>query len=154
MANLPPCGIYRTTAAIGEVPAGRLVLFHNHGEPGPGVYLPVSWRGNRARFAERGTTLPDAALAATLEPLPAEGLYRVTEAFTCCAKRCRTFEPDTLVQLGYDAGATPILFQPEWVEGAIAIPERGTRIDRGDTAKLARLQVPESSPPDADAALH
>lgn len=146
MSELPPCGLYRTTAAVGEVPSGRLVMFHNHGEPGPGVYLPVSWRANRAQFAEQGTTLPDPAAAASLEPLPSEGLYRVTAELTCCEKRCRVFEPELLVQLGYDAEATPILFVPEWVEGAIAIPERGTRIAGADLSKLARLSVAESTP--------
>lgn len=149
MAELPPCGPYRTTSPIGEIPAGRLVYFHNHGDPGPGVYLPVSWRGNRAQFAERGTTLTDPSTAATLEPLAREGLYRVTETFTCCDKRCRTFEPETLVQLGYDAQAQPLVFLPEWVEGAIAIPQRGTRIERAHTAKLAPLRVAEAGAPAA-----
>ncbi|MFW6086725.1 MAG: hypothetical protein ACODAG_05925, partial [Myxococcota bacterium] len=84
-----------------------------------------------------------------LEPLAREGLYRVTETFTCCDKRCRTFEPETLVQLGYDAQAQPLVFLPEWVEGAIAIPQRGTRIDRAHTAKLAPLRVAEAGAPPA-----
>ena len=50
MADLPPCGIYRTDLALGdEVPAGRLVYFHDHGDPGPGIYLPRDWVANRAR---------------------------------------------------------------------------------------------------------
>lgn len=36
-----PCGLYRTTRPIPDaVPAGVLVYYHNHGDPGPGVYLP------------------------------------------------------------------------------------------------------------------
>lgn len=146
-SDLPPCGLYRTTAAIGDVPADRLVLFHNHGDPGPGVYLPTGWSGNRARFAEQGTTLPDPSSAATLEPLAPEGLYRVAAPFTCCEKNCRTFETDMLVQLGYDGAAHPIVFVPEWTSGAIAIPERGTRIDRERTTHLAPLKVAEPRPP-------
>jgi hypothetical protein len=38
MADLPPCGIYRTSQPLGDhVPAGQLVFFHNHGDPGPGI---------------------------------------------------------------------------------------------------------------------
>lgn len=146
MSSLPPCGLYCTTVPIGEVSAGRLVQFHNHGDPGPGVYLPVGWRGNRARFAERGTTLPDPALARTLEPRPAEGLYRVMTTFVCCERACRSFEPETLVQLGYDANARPILFLPEWLEETITLPSRGTRIDLDHLARLVRLRVPNGEP--------
>jgi hypothetical protein len=146
MSELPPCGLYRTTVAIGEVPAGHLVFFHNHGDPGPGVYVPTGWSGNRARFSDQGTTLPDPSVAATLEPLPAEGIYRVVSAFPCCEKNCRTFEPDMVVQLGYDAHAHAILFVPEWAPGAIAIPDRGTRIDRARTAHLALLKIAEPKP--------
>ena len=55
--ELPPCGLYRTVAAIGGVEADRLVYFHNHGDPGPGVYLPERWTRNRATFSSRGNTL-------------------------------------------------------------------------------------------------
>ena len=50
----PPCGLYRTVADVGEIQAGRLVYFHNHGDPGPGIFLPSSWHGNRARFEGTG----------------------------------------------------------------------------------------------------
>jgi len=139
--DLPPCGLYRTTEPIGSVPAGRLVYFHNHGDPGPGVYLPESWHLNRARFAERGTTLPDESLALTLEALPAEGLYRVLEEFYCCENHCRTFTPGLLVQLGYNGNAEPILFVPELSDAGMAFPEKGTRIDRDRLDKIALLKV-------------
>lgn len=141
--KLPPCGLYRTTEPIGPVGAGRLVYFHNHGDPGPGVYLPESWSLNRARFSARGVTLPDPALAGTLEPLPPEGLYRVKAPFTCCAKGCRTFEQDMLVQLGYNAAAQPILFVPEWTERGLGFPERGTLLDPDRLTRLAGLRVVE-----------
>ncbi len=141
MSELPPCGLYLTRAAIGSVPAGRLVYFHNHGEPGPGVYLPSSWRGNRARFEPRGHLLPDLALARQLEPLPAEGFYRVVEPFHCCEKRCRRFEPSALVQLGYDGSARAILFLPELVDAQLALPATGTRVDRDRLAFLEPLRV-------------
>ena len=37
---LPACGLYRTLLPIGDLEAGRLVYFHNHGNPGAGVYFP------------------------------------------------------------------------------------------------------------------
>lgn len=139
--QLPPCGLYRTRSAVGSIPAGRLVYFHNHGNPGPGVYLPSGWRKNRAQWQAQGSTLSDPALVSQLEPLPPEGLYRVTEAFHCCVKQCRRFEPEMLVQLGYDAEARAILFVPEWVDGMIALPESGTGVDASSFAKLEQLKV-------------
>lgn len=152
--ELPACGLYRTTEPISGVPANRLVYFHNHGDPGPGVYLPESWRLNRAQFAERGTTLPDENLALTLEALPAEGLYRVLEAFHCCEQHCRRYDPELLVQLGYNAQAEPILFVPELSEAGMAFPEMGTRIDRDRLAKIARLTVAVPAPGEAASPLH
>jgi hypothetical protein len=146
MADLPACGIYRTGLALeGHVPAGRLVLFHNHGDPGPGVYLPSGWAANRARWHEHGHVIPSTAWAATLVPLPAEGLYRVREPFTCCARRCREFAADLLVQLGYDADARALLFVPQWVEAGLAIPELGTAIDQDRLERLAPLVVEDAS---------
>ncbi len=127
------------------MPAGRLVYFHNHGDPGPGVYLPVSWRQNRASFPERGILLPGDWWAASLDPLAAEGFYRVRETFYCCEKQCQTFEPDQLVQLGYTAEADPLLFVPEVIDSVFIIPDRGTRIDRSRIAKLHPLKTPVSS---------
>jgi hypothetical protein len=155
MPQLPPCGLYRTTRPLDDrIPAGRLVYFHNHGEPGPGIYLPTGWRLNRARFGERGTPLPTSEWAATLEALPAEGFYRVREPFHCCEKRCRLFEADQLVQLGYDAQARALLFVPEWSDAGLAIPERGSLVDHERLARLAPLKVPEVRAPSAGGPQH
>jgi hypothetical protein len=146
MADLPPCGIYRTSLALADhVPAGRLVFFHNHGDPGAGIYLPSGWAANRARWHEQGHTIPTAAWASSLVPLPAEGFYRVREAFPCCAKRCRLYDTDLLVQLGYNSDAQPLLFVPEWTEAGLAIPEIGVRIDEDRLTRLALLKVAEGS---------
>lgn len=139
--ELPPCGIYRTIEPIGPVPAGRLVYFHNHGNPGAGIYLPESWRANRAIFKREGTTLPTPEAAKNLRPLLAEGLYRVEEAFTCCDKNCRVFEKDLLVQLGYNGEGRAILFTPEWSDDGLAIPDRGQFVDDLRLAKLEFLIV-------------
>jgi hypothetical protein len=147
MTELPPCGLYRTLRPLGSIPAGRLVYFHNHGEPGAGVYLPQSWSLNRARFFAEGTSLPSPEWAENLEPLPAEGFYRVAEPFHCCEKKCRLFEKDLLVQLGYDAEARPLLFVPEWTPAGMAIPERGTAVDGLRLSKLAPLRVPSAPLP-------
>lgn len=144
MVELPPCGLYRTTRDLGDdVRAGRLVYFHNHGDPGPGVYLPSGWSANRAQWDETGHVIPDDAWAATLEPLMAEGLYRVREEFVCCEQQCRTYEVDLLVQLGYDAEGRPLLFVPEWTDAGLAIPELGLAIDESRLESLAPLTVAE-----------
>ncbi|MFC1610813.1 hypothetical protein ACFL6C_07635 [Myxococcota bacterium] len=141
MMDLPSCGLYRTTIPIGEVPAGRLVYFHNHGDPGPGIYLPQAWRANRAVFDKRGTVLDDPALSGTLESLPAEGLYRVLEPFTCCSKQCRLFEEGLLVQLGYNGKGEPLLFVPHWHADGLHIPERGFKLEEARFGRLQRLKV-------------
>jgi hypothetical protein len=149
MATLPSCGIYRTTQPLEDhVPEGRLVFFHNHGDPGPGIYLPSGWALNRAQWHDSGHTIPSPEWAATLDPLPAEGLYRVRDSFTCCAKKCRTYEADLLVQLGYNAEAEPLLFLPEWTESGLAIPEMGVPIDTDRLRCLSALRVVESDPPE------
>lgn len=144
---LPPCGLFRTTTPIGEVPAGRLVYFHNHGDPGPGVYLPERWNLNRAIFHVHGQTLPEpvARLAASLEPLPDEGFYRVREPFFCCEKRCRTFEAELLVQLGYDGAGNAILFLPELTAQGISVPSTGSPIASTNLGRLAAVKVAERS---------
>ncbi len=146
MSDLPPCGIYVTTAAIGGIPEARLVYFHNHGDPGPGLYLPASWKGNRCVFQGRGHLLPEPGDVRYLEPLAAEGFYRVASPFFCCDKRCRRFEAETLVQLGYNGSGAAILFLPEWVDGQLAIPDRGTHIERERVASLTPLKVAITEP--------
>lgn len=153
MKEWPPCGLYRTLGPIGPVPEGRLVYFHNHGDPGPGVYLPEGWERNRARFATRGVPLQGLGDADKLQPLLAEGLYRVEQAFTCCNKNCMTFPVDLLVQLGYNGNAEAILFTPQWGETGLVFPERGQRVDASRLARLQQLHV-ASSPRDTGPRLH
>lgn len=149
MATHPPCGLYRTTQPLGELPAGRLVSFHDHGEPGPGIYLPQNWSLNRAEWQPKGHTVPGAEWSATLQPLPAEGLYVVTAPFHCCEKHCVHYEANQLVQLGYDGEATPILFVPEWTSRGLGFPEKGTRLDPAGLRTLTPLKVARGadSPP-------
>jgi hypothetical protein len=105
---------------------------------------------NRARWHTKGTPIPDPQWAEHLEPLPAEGLYRVRESFTCCEKRCRTFEEELLVQLGYTGMAEPILFVPEWTATGFHFPTTGSVVDRAQLQRLVPLKVAESAEPSAD----
>lgn len=141
--KLPDCGIYKTVKQIGPVEAGRFVYFHNHGNPGPGVYLPAKWHQNRCTFNENGTTVPPEFDGSELQPLPLEGFYRVTSEFHCCEKQCTKFETDVFVQLGYNGSAHPILFTPELTANGIKIPERGSVIDEVNFAKLTLLRIAE-----------
>jgi hypothetical protein len=143
--QLPPCGLYRTRAAIGAIPAGRLVFFHNHGDPGPGLYLPSGWKRNRVELQQRGQTLDDPDLLRHLEPLPPEGFYRVIEPFHCCERKCRQFETDTLLELGYNGEGQPIVFVPELVDGMLAIPTNGTAIEWTVLPLLKLLKVATSA---------
>lgn len=143
-----PCGLYRTTIALGEaVPAGRLVYFHNHGDPGPGVYLPQTWNNNQVVFQQRGATVRDLTYIETLEPLLPEGLYRVVDPFYCCEEHCHHFEPEQLVQLGYDHSARPILFVPELMDQDLVFPTRGTKVEEAVLEKIRALTVRRRSTP-------
>jgi hypothetical protein len=141
--ELPPCGLYRTIKPIGNVDAGRLVYFHNHGDPGPGLYFPESWTGNRAKFSQNGSVVPANFDPKSLQALPVEGFYRVKAAFHCCEKKCVKFEPDAFVQLGYNGNAKPLLFVPELAGASIQIPERGTAIDDQALEHLVLLKMAE-----------
>ena len=141
--DLPPCGLYRTVKAIGDVEAGRLVYFHNHGDPGPGLYFPERWAHNRATFSANGVPVPASFDPRALKALPAEGFYRVTKAFYCCEKECVKFEPDAFVQLGYNGAGKALVFLPEFAGGVISVPERGTFVDDNALENLVQLKMPE-----------
>ena len=143
MSELPPCGLYRTVSPIAGVDANRLVYFHNHGNPGPGIYLPETWVNNRARFAANGITLPPGFDTRALRALPAEGFYRVTAAFYCCEKKCVQFEPEAFVQLGFNGAGRALVFVPELGAGGIAIPDRGTGVDDVTLKHLVLLKLAE-----------
>ena len=140
---LPPCGLYRTIKKIADVDAGRLVYFHNHGDPGPGLYVPERWAHNRAHFSQNGMTVPASFDPRALRALPAEGFYRVKAAFFCCEKQCVKFEPDAFVQLGYNGAGKALVFVPEFAGGVISVPERGTFVDDAALVSLVQLKLPE-----------
>jgi hypothetical protein len=119
------------------------VYFHNHGDPGAGLYFPERWNANRAQFSPRGTTLPVVFDVQSLFALPAEGFYRVKASFYCCEKHCVQYEPDMFVQLGYNGAGRALLFTPEIGTGGMTIPERGTPISDDAFRHLVALKVPE-----------
>ena len=141
--ELPPCGLYRTVKPIGDVEAGRLVYFHNHGNPGPGFYFPERWAHNRATFSQNGVTAPADFDPRALRALPAEGFYRVKAPFFCCEKECVKFEPESLVQLGYNGAGKALVFIPEFAGGVINVPERGTFVDDDALGNLVLLKLAE-----------
>ncbi len=147
MPSHPACGIYQTTQPLEGIAPGRLVYFHNHGEPGPGIYLPERWAHNRAQWQARGTTVPSAEWSSSLAPIAAEGLYRVRAEFFCCSQHCRSYEVGLLVQLGYDGEARPLLFVPEWTDGGMKFPPEGLKFETENFARLEPLKV--SQPPPA-----
>ena len=129
---------------IAGLEAGRLVYFHNHGNPGPGLYLPERWSHNRAHWSSTGQTVPADFDTSVLRALPAEGFYRVKRAFHCCEKKCVEFQPEQLVQLGYNGAGKALLFLPTLQRGAITTPERGTMIDDVALDQLVALVLAES----------
>jgi hypothetical protein len=142
--NALPCGAYRTTEPIsGKLEAGALVFYHNHGDPGPGVYPAEAWRHNKAVFSKTGVLLPSEGWERTLSPLQPEGFYLVTEDFDCCENHCRTFAEGTLVQLGYNRQAEPLLFVPVWTYRGLQLPERGTKVEEARLGLLRRLTLVE-----------
>ena len=145
--QLPPCGLYRTTAPIGSIEAGRLVYFHNHGDPGPGVYLPKGWKLNRVEFEEKCQALGDPGIVKHLQPLPPEGFYAVVEPFHCCEQKCMRFEKDALLQVGYNGDAEPIIFVPELVDSMLAMPAKGWKTSLDAIGALRHLKVPTGNKP-------
>lgn len=154
MADHPPCGIYRTTQQLEAIPPGRLVYFHNHGDPGPGIYLPERWSDNRAQWQARGTTIPSAEWSKTLAPIANEGLYRVKGEFFCCARQCRKYDAGLLVQLGYDGEAQALLFVPEWTEAGLRFPTEGLKLEAANLRELEPLKVTQRPPASGGALLH
>jgi hypothetical protein len=151
---LPKCGFYKTTREFNQIPGGTLVYFHNHGEPGPGIYLPQNWVSNRVQWNSNGHTIPNDEFASTLMPVEPEGLFSVKNNFYCCEKKCVHFHTGQLVQIGYDGQANAILFVPELSATGLHFPEQGTRVDVESFAHLNRVTVAQGKQPVQSAFLH
>lgn len=141
--DLPPCGLYRTTAPHPakpeQVAAGRLVHFHNHSSSGkPMVLLPQKNEHNVWAFQDKGFLIDDPAWVGTLEALPEEGLYTVANPLQLGE---RAVAAGQLVQLGYNGNGDAILFFPSKAASANALmfPEKGIRVERGVLTHLRRV---------------
>lgn len=145
--ELPPCGLYRTGRALAsdpeEVPKGILVMFHNHSNRGiPMLQLPYENQKNKWSFHKYGPGIEDDdAFLDALEPLREQGMYYLREALET---------PDgvlpeyTLVQLGYNLNADPILFLAETnpSENVLLFPDTGYRFEELDILGLLRPSNP------------
>lgn len=130
MSELPPCGIYRTTEALpGKeewVRENLLVYFHNHSQQGPPLLLlPSANANNRWSFHDKGYLVREEDYIETLEQLPFEGFYVLREAIYI--SHDEMIPEDTLVQLGYNRAAEPIIFLAEFDESAINFPNSGLK---------------------------
>lgn len=151
---LPPCGIYKTTRPLPgyaeQVPAGRLIYFHNHSDQGPPlVLLPKNNTHNRWSFQENGFLVQgdDAAeFLATLVVLPAEGLY-ITQRHV--GGEDSGLPPRTLVQVGYNQSAHVIVFGAQPHGNGLVFGDRGTRFEVlqvFDKLSRASFDLPRSAP--------
>ena len=122
-----PCGIYRTAQAMPgkeeQVPAGRLIYYHNHSEQGPGIILmPSKNTNNKWSFHTRGYLVESDDYVKTLQPLPKEGFYILRANLSVG----EGFLPErSLVQLGYNPQGDPILFPGKRTGNSIEFPLRG-----------------------------
>lgn len=128
--RLPPCGLYRTSRPLpGKeewVREGMLVYFHNHSQQGPPLLLlPSANTHNRWSFHEKGYLIRDTSYVDALVQLFDEGLYILTEPIYL--SRDEFIPEDTLVQLGYNRGAEPILFLAKFADNVITFPNSGLK---------------------------
>lgn len=128
--DLPPCGLYRTTEPLpGKeqwVRSDMLVYFHNHSQQGPPLLLlPAENRHNRWHFHEKGYLVREPGYVETLERLKDEGLYVLDEPIYL--SREEFIPEETLVQLGYNRSADPILFLGKFEDNAIFFPDSGLK---------------------------
>ena len=126
-----PCGLYRTTAPLPnheeQVPAARLVQFHNHSEQGPPlVLLPRVNQHNRWSFRPKGFLIRDLAYIKTLKSLLPEGLYSLSKHIHIGTTT--VLNERSLVQMGYNREGEGILFVAEFLGRTIQFSDSGYKI--------------------------
>lgn len=145
--ELPPCGLYRTGRALEsepeDVPAGILVMFHNHSNRGiPMLQLPYENEHNNWSFHKYGPGIEeDDDFIEAMAPLREQGIYFLGEDLETPDGTLPKF---TLVQLGYNLNADPILFLAERQAeaNALTFPETGYRFEDLDILGLLRPSYP------------
>jgi hypothetical protein len=146
--NLPPCGLYKTTEPLeGKeqwVRDGLMVYFHNHSQQGPPLLLlPAENKENRWVFHDKGYLIRDPDFVDTLVPLMDEGLYVLREPIYL--SRDEFIPEKTLVQLGYNRSAEPILFLGQFEDNEILFPDSGLKctLEIFDLLDEVNFRVPE-----------
>jgi|AP45_3_1055517.scaffolds.fasta_scaffold08070_4 hypothetical protein len=145
--QLPPCGIYRTTAPLpGKeewVRENLLVYFHNHSQQGPPLLLlPATNGSNRWIFHEKGYLIREPEYVDTLVKLMDEGLYVLAEPIYL--SRDEFIPEETLVQLGYNRAGDPILFLAKFQENQINFPSSGLKctLEIFDMLRPVNFRIP------------
>lgn len=145
--QLPPCGIYRTTAPLpGKeewVRENLLVYFHNHSQQGPPLLLlPATNNENRWEFHDKGYLIREIEYVDTLVGLKEEGLYVLSEPIYL--SRDEFIPEETLVQLGYNRAADPILFLAKFTNNEIVFPTSGLKctLEIFDMLRPVNFRVP------------
>jgi len=148
MSTLPPCGIYKTrqplTGKEEWVKENLLVYFHNHSQQGPPLLLlPSSNSQNRWSFHDKGYLVRDTQFVETLVPLRPEGYYILNEPIYLSPDEM--IAENTLVQLGYNRIAEPILFLAEFENNTIKFPTSGLKctLEIFDLVRSVDFRVPE-----------
>ena len=120
--QLPPCGLYRTGIVLpaeedgDEVPAGHLIMFHNHSNRNiPFLQMPKENINNVWSFHEMGPGIENDEFIEAMIPLRDQGLYYLNQDLQTSSDDA-WYSELTLVQLGYNLKAEPILFMAEPLE--------------------------------------
>ncbi len=151
---LPPCGMYRTTKPLPEhetdVPAGTLVYFHNHSDSGlPVVIVPEHNVMNRWHFHGAGIPFRGLTWADSLQKVLPEGFYMLRKGLEF---EGGSWPKGTLVQLGYNREAEPILFigqvRATMEENDVFFSDRGVGVSRDQLASLEAVVVHQETPPE------
>lgn len=158
------CGLYRSGAALLARGSGaalevsrptvvaerRLVYLHDHRpEEWPTVQLPVELQHGRWEFGEEIEVL-DAVFLLALEPLPPEGWYVLRHAVeaTSGADGGAELPARSLVMLGYNRNAEPILSPAQFGARELRFGDAGLRFDSPDVLdqlEPVNFEVPEDA---------
>ncbi|TPV93134.1 MAG: hypothetical protein B7733_22040 [Myxococcales bacterium FL481] len=145
MATQYEPGIYKTTKYLpgheAEVGPEQLILIRTDGEFAPAsVLLPVRNEHNQWHFRMPGIKIPPTSLnwRDTLQTLPREGFYRLTREFRFGDGG--VWPENSLVQLGYNQRAEPILFiaqrRTPLVSNDLHFSDKGVKVDLEQTEEL------------------
>jgi hypothetical protein len=145
LAQLPACGLYRTTAPLPgretQVPANALIYFHNHSDAGPPIVLvPDAVTGNTWKFSAKGYLVQDDAYPGSLAALKPEGFYLLGAPLQIADKRV---EPGQILQLGYNRNGEALAFFPakDAATNALVFPTKGSKLGPQTYASLQAIDI-------------